>query len=282
MAQLRRGGGRGRHGRHRDGLRAGPAGRAHAARRPGRRRAGRPTRARASSRPRRPSVTTRTGSSSCCAAGGHYEQLVPRARRRHGLGALRHPAARDARRATCRRGSGSPNARRARPRSAPTRRARWCRCSATVVRALHHPRGRARRRSHDVRGAPRARPSSTASRCAPARSTRCAPARRPTSSSTVRRSRVGGRDRGRRVDASARQQLGVQLPGRSGARPDRAPRRRRSRHRRVADRAAGVRPLHGAVGRSPRRGRRDGRGRGLRARRHRGRRATRSCARRCA
>ena len=74
------------------------------------------------------------------AAGEHYEQLVPAARRRHRLGAVRHPAARDARRATCPRGSGSPSGRPARPRSAPTRRARWCPCSATSCARCIIPR----------------------------------------------------------------------------------------------------------------------------------------------
>ena len=86
------------------------------------------------------------------AAGEHYEQLVPAARRRHGLGALRHPAARDARRATFRRGNGSPNARPARPRSVPTTRARWCRCSATsCARFIIPPRHAST--GADVRGA---------------------------------------------------------------------------------------------------------------------------------
>ena len=119
----------------------GVAGRADAARRPGRRRPGhrrrrghplagddearRPGLGRA-----RPAPRAGTTSSSC-----------PRLDGRHRLGALRHPAARDARRATCRRGNGSPSARRVRPRSVRTTRVRWCRCSATsCARCITRPR----------------------------------------------------------------------------------------------------------------------------------------------
>ena len=142
----------------------------------------------------------------------------------------------------------------------------------TVVRALHHPRA-ARVDGRMMCAALRTRPpSSTASRCA---------------SGSVDEVRAGTPATvvvdGESISAPAvviaggawtrrlGEQLGVQLPV--------GPLRGQIAHLGVADhdtgeladRAAGVRPLHGAVGRSPRRGRRDRGRRRLRARRDRGR-----------
>ena len=115
---------------------------------------------------------------------------------------------------------------------------------------------------------------STAWKCATVPSTKCAPVRRVTI--VVDGDAITapvGRDRGRRVDARGSASSSVstcrsfrirgQIAHLGVAEHDTGE---------LADRAAGVRPLHGAVGRSPRRGRRDRRRRRLRARRDRGRR----------
>ena len=271
---VRRGGRRWRDRRHRDGVRARAVGRAHAARRPGRRRAGPPTPAPGSCRPRRRSATTRVGSISCSRPAGTTRRWS-----RSSIPTTVGPAAASCSsrrvRPTCRRGSGSPSARRARREiSADEARRDGPGARARSLRALHHPRAaRVDGRMMCARAAARRR-AATAWRCAPVRSTRCAPGSTGDGRDRRRgdRGRRGG-DRGRCVDArasassSACSYRSVPLRGQIAhlgvAEHDTGD---------VADRATGVRPLHGAVGRSPRRGRRDGRRRGLRRRRDRGRR----------
>ena len=244
-------------------------------------RVGPPTPAPASSRPRPPSATTRPGSSSCSPrvatttrssrplgpeTGWARCGILQLATRETDLSAWEWVAER----ATGATEISPDDARAMVP------------VLGKVIRALHHPRGRPGRRPDDVRGA--AARADRAGRGGAARLGRRGPGGEPGGGRDRRRRGpgTGGRDRGWGVDPPPRRAARRAASRRPGTRPDRASRRGRPRHGELADRATGLRPLHGAVGRSPRRGRRDGRGRRVRTGRDRRRRATRSCARRCA
>ena len=97
----------------------------------------------------------RAGSSCAALAGAHYDDARSRTCRRHRLGALRHPAARDARHRRAGVGVGRRTGDR-RDRDHARRRARdGAGARRRDARAAAPARG-ARRRSHDVRGAARA------------------------------------------------------------------------------------------------------------------------------
>ncbi len=208
------------------------------------------------------------------AAGRHYERLVPAARRRQRMVALRHPPARHPRhrrlgvgvgRGAGVGGVGDQRRRRARDGAG----ARADRTGAAPSRR------RPGRRPDDVRRTGASRGRATAWRCASHRSTRCAvvvPAPLVWSIDGDVRRRGRSRDRGRRVDAStSASSWACSYPSVRCADRSRTCVVPEHDTARLADRATGVRALHGPVGRSSRRGRRDGGRRGLRARRHRGR-----------
>ncbi len=115
------------------------------------------------------------------------------------------------------------------------------------------PRGGSRRRPDDVCRVASRRGLGARCRCSPrvGRRRTQPPGRR-------------GRDRGRRVDERGLTATRSGVTRRPPARSDHPSRRRRPGHGRVADRATGVRLLHGAVGRRAGRGRRDSRRRGFR------------------